>query len=213
MISRVIDNQHLLVKCTRVRDVCDDAMEISRPRKRVRISMQEPTVHRYEVPTSTNPAPTGDCEKPKRQTNRTWLTPQELGYFRSCAKKLCRSVYLDDVLQEAYHGAVIQNLGDISIAEVTSALASNEDYIAQRGLERWSSTQHSILRSMTILQVKSEVLLEQTSQILSGRFDPSRLAQASLEASKSSQQFAQLLGLADASMAMQIRHEAISRAA
>lgn len=66
---------------------------------------------------------------------------------------------------------------------------------------------------MTILQVKSEVLLEQTSQILSGRFDPSRLAQASLEASKSSQQFAQLLGLADASMAMQIRHEAISRAA
>jgi hypothetical protein len=86
-------------------------------------------------------------------------------------------------------------------------LAENVDFVEQRGLERWSSSRHSILRSVKIVEVRTALFLEQASQLMSGRKDPDLLAKVTSEASKASQSLAQYLASADAIVAMQVREE------
>lgn len=189
----------------------DSSAEFERPQKRVRISCAEPSIHRYEIPGETSPSNVAAnvANQEARKTNRTWLTRQELGYFRSCAKKLCRSQKLDDLLRNAYYFA--SELDNKATASIAEALAENDGYIAQRGLERWSSSQHALVRSVKIIEVKTAVLLEQATQFLSGKQNPNHLAQASIEASKSSQQFAQFLASTDATVARQVRAEFLNQ--
>lgn len=209
MISRdiqQIEKHEILVESTRARkEEWNSFVEFERPRKRVRISCAEPSVHRYDIRGENPSEVTSEEDQTTRRANRTWLTRQELGYFRSCAKKLCRSNNLDDVLRNAYFLA--DKLDAKDSQSIADTLAEHEAYVAQRGLERWSSSQHALVRSVKIVEVKTAVLLEQTSQFLSGRRNPNRLAKVSMEASNSSQYFAQFLASTDASLARQVRDE------
>ncbi len=179
--------------------------EFERPRKRVRINYGEPVIHRYEIPGETNQPADNEEQRTTRKTNRTWLTRQELKYFRSCAAKLCRQQRLDDVLQQAYFEATRMDVAPQSRA--ANILAENDVYVAQRGLERLSSSHHALVRSVKIVEVRTAVFLEQTSQFLTGKRNPSSLAKVSQDASESSQQFAQFLAVADAAVAMKVRNE------
>ena len=202
-------------------------MEQERPSKRVRFSAYAET-HEIRASTSSsndeNVAPKAttsqsqdNASSPEPQTKendsssgetqarknyRSWLTKRELAYFRSCAKKMCKSIDLDNALYEAY-----DNEGDMWDTDYTRTLAllENDDYSKQRGLERWTSSQHAFARSTKIIEVKTAVLLEQSSQMLSGRTDADRLAEVARTASEKSQRFAHVLALADATMAIQVQ--------
>ena len=153
-----------------------------------------------ESETNGNASPSADNQD--RKSYRSWLTKRELAYFRSCAKKMCKSIDLDNALYEAY-----DNEGDMWDTDYTRTLAllENDDYSKQRGLERWTSSQHAFARSTKIIEVKTAVLLEQSSQMLSGRSDADRLAEVARTASEKSQRFAHVLALADATMAVQVQ--------
>jgi hypothetical protein len=57
---------------------------------------------------------------------------------------------------------------------------------------------------MIIQQVKSAVLLEQSTQILEGRVDEDKISEISLQTRQSSQKFAHILAQADAEIAMKV---------
>lgn len=140
-------------------------------------------------------------DQPRREY-RSWLTKRELAYFRSCAKKMAREINLDNALYEAYDSE--EDMWNTDYTR-TLALLENDDYSKQRGLERWTSSQHAFARSTKIIEVKTAVLLEQSSQMLSGRSDAERLAEVARIASEKSQRFAHVLALADATMAIQVQ--------
>jgi len=130
-----------------------------------------------------------------------WLTRRELAYIRSRAKKLSKSLNLNSVLQDVF---TIESSDDEDTIHPTKRLLSSTEFLEQRGLERWSSSHHSFLRSLKVIEVKSAVLLEQSTQVLSGRVDPDRLGFVSREASQASQRFAQVLGKVDAETAREV---------
>lgn len=187
-------------------DMNSSPVEYERPRKRVRISCADPSVHQYDLP--AEPSVRFFCkdgEQRCRKTNRTWLTREELGYFRNCAKKLCRSQRLDGLLRDVY----LRSCTTEPVTELPNvdSLAGNDAYVAQRGLERWSCSHHALIRSVKIVEVKTAVFLEQTSQFLAGKRNPATLAKVSRDASESSQQFARYLATVDAAIAKQVRDE------
>lgn len=206
-------------------------VEVSHPRKRVRMSLNGPQWHRYvtEPPQESGSAfrqqksNTGistnefqsEWEQPHHENHHeqdqkrriqdnqewnSWLSRRELSYFRSSAKELSKSVNLDFVLQDIFDESFTE--ADLCIR--TNKLLQSDDFLVQRGLERWSSNHHSFIRNVKILQVKSVVFLEQATQVLSGRPDPERLSKVTVEASKSSQRFAQVLATVDEEMAMEV---------
>jgi hypothetical protein len=207
--------------CGRSRKSDSSLLEMERPKKRVRISFEEPIVHRYATGQDDDRVSSGanaECQSPTnaqnevakskcspQKTSRLWLTRRDLAYVRSCAKKMCRSMNLDDVLQELYYGACSPHREMDPTIDRTSVLLKSKDYSEQRGLERWSTSQHSFLRSIKIVEVKTAVLLEQSCQFLTGKANPARLAEVSQLASSASIRFAQILAFADATMAMQIQ--------
>ena len=182
-----------------------EAIQYERPTKRVRISCSMPEIHRYEIVGEPDEPVEENNDNPKRKRNRTWLTREELRYFRSCATKMSREVKVDNVLHQAYFDATRRDLEAQQMA--AQALAENDEYVAQRGLERLSSSHHGLVRSGKIVEVRTAVFLEQTRQFLMGKKDPLLLAKVSKEASKSSQQFAQFLACADTAVAMPVRLE------
>jgi hypothetical protein len=228
MISK--QGQELALLVSRPSPVREDSestlVEVSRPRKRVRISMEEPILHTYQKESASFSSLSSSREdsspsmkeefrllgqyksedrlptnKPKSDhTINPWLTRKELAYFRSCAKKLSKSVDLDPVLKEVFNE---NNSNDDTVLQ-TNRLLKCTDFLEHRGLERWSGMHHSFLRSLKIVEVKSAVLLEQSTQILSGRSDPDKLSVVSREASQVSQRFAEVLARADAELAMEV---------
>jgi hypothetical protein len=139
--------------------------------------------------------------QPRKPKTNPWLTREDLAGCRSSAKQMCRSINLDTLLQEAYNGACSTNQEQ----DRTNALLKSSDYSRQRGLERWSSSQHAVLRSIKIIEVKTAVLLEQSRQFLTGKADPTRIAELSQQASSISQRFAEILASVDATMATQVQ--------
>eukprot|EP00525_Craspedostauros_australis_P010201 CAMPEP_0198124936 /NCGR_PEP_ID=MMETSP1442-20131203/41362_1 /TAXON_ID= /ORGANISM="Craspedostauros australis, Strain CCMP3328" /LENGTH=246 /DNA_ID=CAMNT_0043784447 /DNA_START=18 /DNA_END=758 /DNA_ORIENTATION=+ len=138
------------------------------------------------------------------RSRHMWLTRDDLARFRSCARRLCRSVSIDHILSDAYADAC----STISIEQVqTVPFVTNCDYMDQRGLERWSSSLHALERSFKIVQVKSAVLLEQASQFLTGKRDAHKLAKVAQEASITSLRFAQVLAAGDAELAKRLQLE------
>jgi hypothetical protein len=204
----------------RSKDGCNSEME--RPKKRVRFSsVIETLVLSYKnnqaaaiqgddaATDGTNQlkeqnessTPLSDAER-RRNEYRTWLSRRDLAYFRSCAKKMCMSINLDNALYQAYDDREETAEADL---EKTLALLSNDDYDKQRGLERWSSREHAFFRSTKIIEVKTAVILEQSMQMLKGESDADRLAMIAQAASLTSQRFAQVLALTDAALAMQVQ--------
>jgi hypothetical protein len=203
-----------------IREDSDSSLlEVNRPRKRVKISFDQPKLHRCKGLTLANDPPFSQQtrsretsaefrreraqphpEQQQWQQQNSWLTPCELSYFRSNAKKVSKSVNLDSVLQDIFDETSSEN--ELSVR--TNKLLQNDDFLIQRGLERWSSTHHSFLRKVKVLEVKAAVFLEQATQVLSGRSDPETLSKVSVEASRASQSFAQFLAGVDAEMAMEV---------
>jgi hypothetical protein len=79
-------------------------------------------------------------------------------------------------------------------------LASSSYFEEVRGLERWVSRGHTLSRGLTILQVKTEVFLEQAknSMIVDGRAMPDTLASICSTSSAPAVRFARMLGEIDA---------------
>jgi hypothetical protein len=192
----------------------DSSLNMQRPKKRVRISFEKSKIYRYrrddvdgdfEQPEFlTDASQQAAQERQQKQRRRTWLTKRDLTFFRASAKKLCLSINLDSVLEKAYHGDSMTADWDRS-----KALIESNDYVMQRGLERWSSSHHAFLRSSKVVEHKTAVILEQSIQFLSGKTDANKLAQVAREASVQSQRFAQILALADFREAMQVQRDAM----
>ena len=179
------------------------SIEFERLPKRVRISCDDPSLaYPGDVPAKTT---TSSCQDSQPQRHRTWLNRQELSYIRYCAKKLCRQQQLDDILQNVNLQATVSDSS--KTFSYMADLADNDDFVEQRGLERWSSSRHSILRSVKIVEVRTALFLEQARQLMSGRNDPDLIAKVTSEASKSSRSLAQYMASADAMVAMQVRKE------
>jgi hypothetical protein len=201
----------------RLREDGNDSPTMERPKKRVRISVEDPKIFRCgdcdessEVKNkelindlSMNLPESNDCPHHKEKTRSSWLTRRDLAHFRASAKKLCRSINMDSVLAKAYDVSCIAVPDNDTDLERMIALLEDSDYSRQRGLERWCSSQHAFLRSLKIVEVKTIVLLEQSLQFLTGRSDPNRLAEVAQQASIASQKFAQILASADAREALQ----------
>jgi len=166
-----------------------------------------------------------------------WYSKEDLQTARRSARRLSRLLHnsgSDAVLMDTFGEAMCglthskENLAESpnpamdttkqdhqdqhNKAKVVNKLKRCSAFWKQRGLERLGQ-QHSISRSMQVCYVKSSVLLEQTSQYLNGKQDPERLAQVSRETSGPSQQFAQMLAMADAAMAQRIQAETTITAA
>jgi hypothetical protein len=197
----------------RSRPIMEDSerslVELNRPRKRVKISVGQSRFHPCNLPTQ------GDdqllSEQPifyqhqQRQyqnalPTNAWLTSKELSYFRSIAKSVSKSVNLEYVLQDVFDETSSE---DESVLR-TNKLLQSDDFLIQRGLERWSCSHHAFLRKVKVLEVKAAVFLEQANQVLSGRSDPEMLSKVSVEASRASQRLAQVLAKVDAEMAMEV---------
>jgi hypothetical protein len=206
----------------RLRDDVNDSPTLERPKKQVRISVEDPKIFHYDtcdgssdgknkeaLPaindlSTINLPERYDCPH-KTKKRSSWLTRRDLAHFRASAKKLCRSINLDNVLAKAYDVSCIAVPDNDTDLERIIALLENSDYSKQRGLERWCSSQHAFLRSLKIVEVKTAVLLEQSIQFLTRRSDANRLAEVAQQASIASQKFAQILASADAREALQVQ--------
>ena len=193
------------------------------PRKRVRIQTKPlQVVEAAPHALLLSPLEKGSC----------WYTKEDLVDVRKSARRLSRQVNTVDsvlmdtfgkaceltfitaaVMEEEPHHPTRQNNNNNNHhhhqqgkAMVVQRLQVSAAFWKQRGLERLSQG-HAISRSIQVCSVKSAVLLEQTSQYLEGVQDPERLAHASRMASRPSQQFAEMLAMADHAMANKIHSE------
>jgi hypothetical protein len=209
----------------RIREDGNDSPTMERPKKRVRISVEDPKIFHYRtcdesssevknkealpiinnVLSTMNLPESNDCPDHKTKKRSSWLTRRDLQHFRASAKKLCRSINLDSALAKAYDVSCLAVPDNDTDLDRIIALLENSDYSRQRGLERWCSSQHAFLRSLKIVEVKTAVLLEQSIQFLTGRSDPNKLAVVAQQASIASQKFAQILASADAREASQVQ--------
>lgn len=191
----------------------DAQQQPQKKRKRVRIQVEPFQVVEAQV------TPIDKC---------WWYSKEDLVRSRYVARKLSRAVDTDQVLIETFDKAceltVVQSF-DLSVQSQTQQqqhddnktsavklLKHSSAFWKQRGLERLSKN-HAVSRSIQVCSVKSAVLLEQTSQYLDGVNDAERLAHASRMISRPSQNFAQMLAMADEAMAERIHAEAAKVAA
>lgn len=184
-------------------ECCITPIELQRPKKRVRLSLDSTEANCQEVSEYAILAPGTD--KAPENDYSTWLNRRELSFFRSCARKLCREQNLDDIL----HRLFIQADSNSSTHDcsVVCDLATDHNFVAQRGLEKWSSPRYSTVRSCKVIQVRTAVFLEQARQCRSGKRNPELLARITLEASRPSQSLAHHLASIDAMVAMDVRNE------
>jgi hypothetical protein len=142
-----------------------------------------------------------------------WYSRGDLCEMKRSAKRFCASIDVEDELFRAY--SVVPNNAtttkadqELENAAKAFALYQSTAFQVQRGLERWSSQLYLLSRCVTIVQVRTEVLLEQTSQSIdssscsSNLIDPARLAAVYQSASAPSARYARVLGLADAAAAL-----------
>jgi hypothetical protein len=183
------------------------------PRKRVKISMGEPVVHECYYEVDANEASSSTATANKQQDHNVvdtnlWLTRMDLAVSRARARRLSKSMDLDPILMPyvlGINGDLVNN-NDNNDCDSRSAnkLLRSRYFFAQRGLERYSGSKHGLVRKMIIQQVKSAVLLEQSTQILEGRVDEDKISEISRQASLSSQKFARILAQADAEIAVKV---------
>lgn len=191
---RCNSEENLLMKkrarCSQLRRHSESDAQPMKKRKRVRILLEPQQMLQPLAPKA--------C----------WYSKEDLVTSKKIARKLSRNANSDSVLQETYDKAckLSSHEDEKTSEEIMAMLEGSGAFWKQRGLERLSQ-RHAISRSMQVCQVKSAVLLEQTSQYLDGIMDPERLASASIVASRPSQHFAQMLALADQAMAKRIYSE------
>lgn len=130
----------------------------------------------------------------------TFYTRQDLNNMKQAAKKFCAHFDLDDPLFRAYQHHGEAPVDDEIARQKASVLSSSQGFEEQRGLERWTSQTHLLSRCVNIVRVRTEVLLEQTSQSITLQKDPEKLAQVYRAASAPSASYARVLGLADVAL-------------
>eukprot|EP00522_Entomoneis_paludosa_P016515 CAMPEP_0172450440 /NCGR_PEP_ID=MMETSP1065-20121228/8773_1 /TAXON_ID=265537 /ORGANISM="Amphiprora paludosa, Strain CCMP125" /LENGTH=332 /DNA_ID=CAMNT_0013202221 /DNA_START=279 /DNA_END=1277 /DNA_ORIENTATION=- len=162
---------------------------------------------------------------PERRS--VWYSPRELVNMKRAAQRDSQDVDIDKPLFCAY-GSNRVNIPETqhheeertSMAsiekfpyELTAAASNNQErasflykspaFAAQRGLERWCSASHAMVRRLTVLQVRCELFLEQSNSALgqTTKSNPKRLASVYHAASAPAARYARVLGLADAELA------------
>lgn len=178
-------------------------------KKRVRIATS--TTHYFTSSDDDDNDDITDEQPAKKSKNVKWFSRKEIACMRFRVKESISKINLDPVLQNVFVepsagvGAKAPNMANDDSNNRGDNLLECKEFLEQRGLERWSGSHHSFLRTMKIFECRSEVLLEQSAQVLSGKPDPERLCTASQEASRASQRFAELLGDLDAKFIERLR--------
>ena len=132
-----------------------------------------------------------------------WYSRRSLRDMKRSAKQFCASIDLESELFQAYvqdSSSTSEMENSVGILRKASILCKSEAFERQRGLERWSWFHHMYSRCVSIVNVRTEVMLEQASQLIKGESEPERLAQVYREASSQSVQYARVLGLADTAL-------------
>jgi hypothetical protein len=127
----------------------------------------------------------------------TWYSADELDCMKRDVKRVCRRRDLENPLNEVYAMSLPSDVQ----ANAVKDLVDNEYFEEQRGLERFSSRMHTLSRGLTVLQVKSEVFLQQAQMALkgsAGQESDVKIAQACAAASAPAAKFAQIMGQIDA---------------
>ncbi|KAL7565121.1 hypothetical protein ACA910_005127 [Epithemia clementina (nom. ined.)] len=138
-----------------------------------------------------------------------WYSRGDLRNFKLSAKNFCAVIDVENELFQAYSTddlPMASSANERMIATKASFLSGSEAFQRQRGLERWSSSLHMLSRCIAIISVRTEVLLEQSSQSITGKTDPERIAAIYQSASSQSVHYALVLGLADAACLRERNH-------
>lgn len=137
-----------------------------------------------------------------------WYSRKDLSMMKRSAKEFCAGLDLEVELFQAYSSTKSspdEAVDQERIAAKASFLSGSVAFEKQRGLERWSSSNHMLSRCVAIVSVRAEVFLEQSIQSMKGQHDPERLASVCHPVTSQSVQYARVLGLADASLRESIR--------
>lgn len=147
----------------------DDQLVKGPPRKRRKVGFTADVVH--EVPSS--------------DTRHLWYSMEELSEMKRDAKLVCR----------ASRTALENQLNDAYMSGELSGLDNNDVFVAQRGMERWSSRRHALARGLTVVAVKTEVFCDQARQSMG---EQESLADVCQNTAQPAVRFALLLGAMDA---------------
>lgn len=130
-----------------------------------------------------------------------WYTDEELSEMKREVKRLCRRRELEEPLAAAYQWGTTTAKRPVDAqaeAQAVTKLLQSDFFHHQRGLERWSSSMHTMSRAMTAMQVKTEVLCAEPPDFFEIGDTDELLAEACAEASAPAVRFARLLGQIDA---------------
>lgn len=146
-----------------------------------------------------------------------WYSPLELRQIRLKAYYTSKRVQLNSELTDTYNkcletnyehrnsdNILLKRLSDTHKTHQNSALTSKpytkklDEFIWQRGLERWSSPGFEFHRITYLVLWKTSFFLEQSDQMISGKKDPIKLANICRSATVASTNFALLLASIDA---------------
>jgi hypothetical protein len=145
------------------------------------------------------------CSITPQEQESYWYSRQDLSEIKRSAKRSCHGLNLESALNKVYNSIAFdhQDDDDKNTNNVMAArdLHQLQHFEMQRGLERWSSRFQMFSRCVTIIQAKTEVMLEQVNQQLQRKLDPEQLRQAVQPSSRKSARYAHVLGLVDAHIA------------
>ena len=146
-----------------------------------------------------------------------WYSPSELRQIRIKAYYTSKHVQLNSVLTGIYNkchetnyqhrksnNLLTQILLDTQMTQQNTTLTSRpctkklDEFIWQRGLERWSSAGLEFHRQTHLVLWKTSFFLEQSDQMISGGNDPIKLANICRNGTLASTNFALLLASIDA---------------
>lgn len=182
--------------------------------ERISETIGERLVQQNEIFFSTEQDPTLCNED--QMIESMWYSHSELNEIRLRAYYLSKNVQLDSELMESYNkcrqtnyqhrkndNILLQRLSQSQITQQSSNPANIscnklDDFILQRGLERWSSTGLAFHRKTDSVVWKTSFFLEQMDQMISGEYDPITLANICHAGSMAVKKFALLLASIDA---------------
>jgi hypothetical protein len=167
------------------------------PRKRRKVTHSSVKRVRFDAVVDLRRIPKGSAN--------TWLSRAELASIKRRAKRLVIEESMDiHNVYETCCGAV-QSTRKADRPEMTNSpyhhacqlLMRSTQFRAERGPERWSSLTHYRTRAIQTLACKTNLFIEQSSQLLEDKRDDEKLAALYRSSSQASALFAQVVGMAD----------------
>ena len=191
------------------RQTLDSVCPPERKRRRVCFALPDTSLSNVQQAVEPGTAMT------EQEQQSYWYSREDLKSMKREAKRSCQLQYgeLEQALSKAYNKTSCLTTSDSNQSDENQDvhdLLAHPGFEAQRGLERWSSKMQMLSRCVTIVQAKTEVMLEQVNQQLTDASPSSpdqQIAEAMRSSSLKSARYARLLALSDAQIAAEIHSD------